>query len=39
MDITIENKKGFDFGVPIEGIDIKAKAGSDEKIHIKVVYK
>lgn len=39
MEITIDNKKGFDFGVPIEGIDIKAKAGSNEKIHIKVVYK
>ena len=39
MEITIDNNKGFDFGVPFEGIDIKAKAGSNEKIHIKVNYK
>ena len=39
MEITLNNDKGFDFGVPVEGIDIKAKAGSNEKIHIKVVYK
>ena len=36
MEITLNNDKGFDFGVPVEGIDIKAKAGSNEKIHIKV---
>ena len=39
MEITLNNDKGFDFGVPVEGIDIKAKAGSNKKIHIKVVYK
>lgn len=39
MEIVIDNKKRFDFGVPIEGIDIKAKAGNDEKIHVKVIYK
>ena len=39
MEITLNNDKGFDFDVPVEGIDIKAKAGSNEKIHIKVVYK
>lgn len=39
MEITIDNKKGFDFGIPIEGVNIKAKAGNDEKIHVRVVYK
>ena len=39
MEITIDNKKGFDFGIPIEGVNIKAKAGNDEKIHLKVIYK
>ena len=39
MEITRNNDKGFDFGVPVEGIDIKAKLGSNKKIHIKVVYK
>lgn len=38
MEITIDNQKGFDFSVPIEGVDVKAKAGSDEKIHLRVIY-
>lgn len=39
MEITIDNNKWFGLSVPIEGVNIKAKAGSDEKTHLKVTYK
>ncbi|MGM9833333.1 MAG: hypothetical protein ACI31A_06575 [Candidatus Limisoma sp.] len=39
MEIIVDNKKGLNFRAPIEGVDVKAMVGSDEKTHVKVVYK
>lgn len=39
MEIRMKNVKGIDFSVPIDGVDIKAMAGSKEDMIIKVKYK
>lgn len=39
MEIIMDNSRGINFKAPIEGIEIGAKVGSDEKMHIKVKYK
>lgn len=39
MEIIVDNKKGLDLRAPIEGVDVKAMVGSDEKTHVRVVYK
>lgn len=40
MEITLDNKKGLHFDVPIdEGIKINTVLGPDEKVRIRVKYK
>lgn len=39
MEIDVNNRRGFDFNIPIEGIDIKTMVGANEKMRIKVKYK
>lgn len=39
MDITMDNSKGFKLNLPIEGVDIETKIGTDEKMHVRVKYK
>ena len=39
MTITVDQRVGVDFGVPIKGIPIKVEAGSNGKMVIQVKYK
>jgi hypothetical protein len=39
MTITVDQRVGVDFGVPITGIPIKVEAGSNGKMVIQVKYK
>lgn len=39
MEIKLDNTKGLNLDVPIEGVNIKAMVGSDEKVLVKVIYK
>lgn len=39
MELTMDNSRGFNLKVPIDGIDIDTKLGADERMHVKVKYK
>jgi hypothetical protein len=39
LTITVDQRVGIDFGVPIKGIPIKVEAGSNGKMVIEVKYK
>lgn len=39
MEIIYHDKGGFDFNAPIDGVEIKAHAGKDNTIKMKVKYK
>lgn len=39
MEIVVDNIKGINLGIPIEGTDIKLMAGNNENSKIKVKYK
>ncbi len=39
MEIIIDNKGGAGVDIPIDGVNINAHVGTDEKMHIKAKYK
>ena len=39
IEITLENTNGFKFNAPIEGVNIDACLGSNDKMTLKVKYK
>lgn len=39
MEITLNNTKGLDMKIPMDGVDITTMVGSKEETVIKVMYK